>query len=438
MNRNESKPRVLILYYSSLRVCGVGTWVETLAHELNRRGWDTMVGLAWGRRFHDPCNFEEFRPGLKTIRMDGRTGTQAGRIQAVERVFDRVKPNVVILTCLDAPFEAMRRLRHRGRDFRFVVINHGNLPRQAACLLHNRDIIDLAVCVSRLSYRVMSRPAKGFALERIRHIPNAVPLPVTGIRKKTATHRIGYAGRLHDDKRAADMIPFFRNVVSRCPDAELWIAGQGDREREIRALVVEHPGRVKLFGILSLDELYRSFYPSLDCFVNFSPSEGWPLSIAEAMVHGVVPVVAAYRGIRVEGLIRDGQNGRVFPVADTGRAAELVLELFGQPERMQRLRQQAADDIAGNFTLDHFGESWVAALEHCLSFSPQLVRHRPESLARRGKFGLRETYLEALRRLLRKRVSHASAGEEWPHFICRDQALIHRITREMEAEEAAC
>ncbi len=222
--------RVLIVYQSALAACGVGTWVELLAAELGQCGWDVTVALAWGGTFHDPRRIERFRPGLKTVWMDGRTGTQEGRIRGVERAIHKVKPDVVILTLLDAAFEAVRRLRYGGETFRFIACNHNNFPQHAGCFIQNSDIIDLAACVGRVSAVALSSMPGGFSPERVRHIPNGIPFPTVPLDGRAeSTHRIGYAARLSGDpnKNAADLFPFFREVARRHHSAELWVAGEG-------------------------------------------------------------------------------------------------------------------------------------------------------------------------------------------------------------------
>jgi glycosyltransferase involved in cell wall biosynthesis len=435
----RSRRTVLVLYYSCSAVCGVGTWVECLSNELERRDWRVVVGLAWGRRFHDPRRVERQRPSLKTVWMDGRTGTEEGRVQAVERTIRSVRPDVVVLACLDSTFEAVRRLRREGMRFRFVATNHGNCPEQAASLMGQRDVVDMTVCVGKLSAEVMSIGGAGYALDRIRHISNPVPLPTAVPEAHRSPFRVGYAGRLDGEerKRVSDIGPFFEELSNRCPSAELWIAGNGPQEMEVRSMAGRFPGRVSCLGGLTRAELYERFYPLLDAYVNFSSNEGWGLSIAEAMAHGVVPVSSAFMGIRTEGLVHDGGNGLVFPVGDTNRAAVLVSDIFADPSRRSALSRRAAQDIREKYSPARFGDEWSRALAHCIDLPDLPPSSEPGSLMCRSRWGGREASLERIRRFLRRRVPHASAGEEWPHYRCKDRSLAERLAFEMKAIETA-
>ena len=432
--------KVLIIYQSSLAACGVGTWVEALAGELEQRQWDVTVGLAWGATFHDPRRVERFRPKLKTVWMDGRTGTEEGCIRGIERAIRQVKPDVVILTLIDAAFEAVRRLRYRGHNFRLIACNQNNFPQHAARFVQNRDVVDLAVCVGRVCADGLSRIPGGFSAERVRHIPNGIPIPESPPRDRTkATNRVGYAARLCGDpnKNASDLFPFFRALTRMHETAELWVAGEGELSAQVRLLEDEYPGRVKYFGRLSQADLYRNFYPHLDVFLNFAPYEGWPQSIAEAMAHGVIPVVSEYFGIHSEAVVRNNDTGEIFPVYDADRAAEIVAELLRDLERRRRMSENAAAEMRQGFSTEHLGQRWDQALNDALSL-PGLTRPpRPMSLDRRGRLGLKETAIETIRGWLGRRFVHQSAGEEWRNFHCLDERLVAQAAAALKEQEDA-
>ncbi|SDW04238.1 glycosyltransferase family 4 protein [Thiocapsa roseopersicina] len=429
--------RVLILYQSSTAACGVGTWIDALSATLHPQGWDVRVGLAWGRRFHDPSRVEVFRLGLQTLRMDGRSGTEESRIQAIERAIVATDPDVVLLTVLDSAFEAMRRVRYRGASCRLVAVNHGNLPILAASLLQNRDVIDQVVCVSRLSYQAIGGALEGFEPERVRHIPNAVDVPTLSRNKADHPMRIGYVGRLAEEKRAGDIEPFFRALHRRLPTVEMWVAGEGEHAPSMRLLAAEFPFSFRYFGELDRSVLERDFYPVLDLLVHFSAAEAWGFSIAEAMSYGVVPVTSKFLGLVSDGLVTEGETGLVFPVGDVPRAVELAVRLCSDTPLRERLSASAKTQIRDGFSLERFGERWAQTLNECLKLPALPVPARPSSLEVRGRFGLPGPQWERLRRLLRKRIPHASPGEEWPHFRCTDELILEQMREAFSASEGA-
>lgn len=429
------KRKVLILYPSASAACGIGTWVDAISLSLKEHSWDVTVGLAWGVKFHDPARVELFRPALKTIRMDGRTGTEEGRIQAIKRAVLAVEPDVVIVNVLDNAFEAARRLRYRGHKFRLIALNHGNLPGHAACLFQNRDVIDMAVCVSRLSYKAMAAQDGGFSPERLRHVANAVAIPGASSQARKHPFRVGYAGRLDTDKRGEDIVPFFTELHDHCPETQMWVAGKGKCEAEIQAIARTMPDHFRYFGELSKAELDSRFYQELDVLVHFSPSESWGYSIAEAMSFGVVPVTSAFRGVFTDGLVLKEKNALVFPVGDIAQAVELVAGLYESRETLKRMSQSASQHIADCFSLSLFGQAWSDLLNECLNMASLPSVSRPVSLDTRGPGGLPWPLWEKCRRLLGRSVTHASIGAEWPHYRCTDRVWLKRMKLALSAEE---
>jgi glycosyltransferase involved in cell wall biosynthesis len=342
---------------------------------------------------------------------------------------------VVLLTALDSGFEAVRRCRHRGDQFRLLVVNHGNLPEHAAALLQHRELIDRAVCVSALSYSAIAGYPGGFAPERLRHIPNAVAVPAAQRQRNPHPPRIGSVGRLATEKRAGDIAPFFRALHERLPAAQLWVAGHGEHSPAMLALEHAFPDCFRYFGELDRGALERDFYPAIDLLVHFSPSEAWSLTIAEAMSFGVVPVTSAFRGLAAYGPVIEGENALVFPIGDVTQAAEMAVRLCEDHGLRNRLSSAAEARIRHGFSLNDFGESWSRTLDECLRLPALPAPRRPASLDARGPLGLPWPLWERCRRALRRRVPHASLGEEWPHFRCTDVQLLSRMAAAYAAHD---
>lgn len=414
---SRDRPRLLLIYAPTLRVSGVGSFTAALARLMAEHGWEVTVGLAWGHTFHEPRLFEEEYPDIRTVRMDARTGSEEGRIQALCRTFTRVGPDVVLHSCLNSAFAAVRRLRAAGEGrFTFCVVNHGSFAEHAACLLGNRDVVDQVVCVSRWSRLALSSAGTALPEGRARHIPNTAATPTAPLRERAGRPpRIGYAGRLMPDKRFPDVVPFFRTVAGANPDVELWIAGDGPHADEARSLCGEFPGRVRYLGPVSREELYAGFYPEIDILVNFSAAEaGKSLAICEAMAHGVVPVVAAFTGIFLEEFAVPDRTALLFPTGDTGSAARLALALLDDRERLRAMATEVRDLMAREYPEERFARQWAETLR---LFLDQTWTDPPLSAGDRSVS--LERVRERLRRLLRRRFPHRNPGGEWPHFSCR-------------------
>lgn len=426
--------KVLITYSPTLDVCGIGSFTRTLYGQLERKGWVATVALAWGQVFNDPRRFEALNAGIRTVRMDGRTGSEEGRIKAIARAIEKVNPSLVIHNNLNSGFEAVRRLRSKGMFFPLVVLNHGALPEHAACLLANQDVIDHVVCVNRLSSLVMSSVADGFPPERIHYIPNAVPGPTSASKRSTnQIKRVGYAGRLVEDKGFQDIFPFFRSLAKLDSFIELWVAGEGPLAAELKALGEEFPGRVKYLGNVTGDTLYRDFYPAIDILIHFSSSEGWSLTMGEAMANGVVPVTSAFRGVYTEALLREGYNALLFPIGDSDSASRIVFELLRNEEKLNEMSRRASEVILTEFTLEHFGDNWSSELSRFVEdYSTSRQSQKQNIYIKKSN---RESYKEMARQLLRRRFHHQFATEEWPTYQSIDKQVVIKVEEKMNELE---
>jgi len=123
--------------------------------------------------------------------------------------------------------------------------------------------------------------------------------------------RIGFAGRLVDNKGVAILLEAARILRARGIAFELRIAGSGPQEPALRALATraDLDDRVAFLG--SVADM-ASFYRSIDTVVAPSICEAFGLTSIEAAAFGAVPLVA-----RVDGLaetVRDGETGFSLPV----------------------------------------------------------------------------------------------------------------------------
>ena len=84
------------------------------------------------------------------------------------------------------------------------------------------------------------------------------------------------------------------------------------------------------------------WYVLADAAVSSSRKEGLPFNIMEAMYCGL-PVVASVAKGHLD-LIRDGENGLLYPYGDADTCARCILRLLTEPEFAQNIGRQAAED----------------------------------------------------------------------------------------------
>jgi glycosyltransferase involved in cell wall biosynthesis len=189
---------------------------------------------------------------------------------------------------------------------------------------------------------------RGVAESRIRQIPNAVDTerfhPVTAAQKRELRERLGlptdktvliFSGRLSRAKGLPLLVEAWPALLERHPDLYLVIVGSGklsfdDCEDSIREFVRARQlsDSVKFAG--ESDRVYQ-YLQAADLFVFPTEYEGFSLALVEALACAM-PVVVTAVGAAPD-LIRQGQNGFLFPPKD---AAALLAALLGALDQRQR------------------------------------------------------------------------------------------------------
>jgi glycosyltransferase involved in cell wall biosynthesis len=174
--------------------------------------------------------------------------------------------------------------------------------------------------------------------ERLRalapHGPEVVTIPYGIEVPSQPAHRIGpvarppvllYVGRLDQrQKRVHDIPEFVRELDRRLPDYRLVIVGDGDEREALEAALAFAGPRVTFTGSVDRGQVLKH-YQKAHYLLLFSNFEGLPLALLEGMAYGVVPVVTDIpSGVRQ--VLRDGDNGYLFPVGAPSAAARLVAE----------------------------------------------------------------------------------------------------------------
>lgn len=160
--------------------------------------------------------------------------------------------------------------------------------------------------------------------------------------------RLGFLGRVIPVKGIGVLLRAFRQVSGH---AELHVHGALQGQGEFLAALGGHDARIRFHGSYENDAV-PGLLARLDAVV--VPSlwrENSPLVIHEARLAGL-PVMATDAGGMAE-LVRDGQDGYLFPMGDEAALARLLQDVVDDPARLGRLAvdgsavRDIADDAAG-------------------------------------------------------------------------------------------
>ncbi|MDP5181829.1 glycosyltransferase [Blastococcus sp. BMG 814] len=220
----------------------------------------------------------------------------------------------------------------RGRSVRARVLHGlGGAPERGA--LRRAEAV---IVLTARTARALARD--GVAPGRISIIPSGFDPalfadPGADVLPGVGRPRIGYVGRLADQKRADVLVRAFGRMAER---ASLVLVGDGPERDRVRRLVAGSPAaeRITMAGFVD-HAAVPAVLSSLDVLVLPSAYEEMGSVLVEAMASGL-PVVASDVG-GIPEVVRDGETGLLVPPGDVDALAAALDRLVADEPLRSRL-----------------------------------------------------------------------------------------------------
>jgi glycosyltransferase involved in cell wall biosynthesis len=417
----RSTPRLLICTPSHSTQGGVEQIIENLAHGLPARGFEVVVGLAKGLRFHAPAAYRARFPDLQTIEIDGTGGTRRARVAAIRKVIKRTSPELVLIARMFDVYPAVAGLKSEGFRTRLTVTIDAYESEYVSDIARYSESVDYCVTSGQLIRDAVVALAR-LPPDRVVSIPGGIKPPHHARRPRQPGDplRIAYVGRLaQTQKRALDLIPFLTGLRDAGIPFTCSVAGAGPDEEMLKQEIemAGLAGRVSFRGWLPLSELYSVVYPETDVLIHFAEWEGITIAPREAMAHGVVPVISEFTGLAREGIFIDSENSLTFPIGDIGKAVSQTGRLFHEHDLHTRLSRAASDPPQGDRSFEGALDAWSLAFHRAIDLPSRVAPRPPVLPGPEGRLGrLPSGLAESFRRLSGKVPLHRDPGAEWPHW----------------------
>lgn len=192
-------------------------------------------------------------------------------------------------------------------------------------------------------------------MQNIQVIPNSVTKPHQ-IKQNYSdrVQQIVSIGRLCPFKGFDTLIHSFANLVVYYPKLSLTIYGEGVERLNLERLIKNLDLEKKIY-LPGTTTFVQEVLMKADLFVFPSHYEGFPNALSEAMAIGL-PVIASRCSGNVD-VVRDGIDGRFFPIGDVERLTTIALELISDPVQRQALGM-AASKISARFNTECILSQW--------------------------------------------------------------------------------
>jgi len=437
--------KLLICTQSHALTGGVEHIVNDLCRELPGRGWDALLGLGKGYQFNDVTRYRNTYPDIPIVAIDGTKGTRQSRIESLVSVIQRVKPEIVLSARLFDAYIAVNRIKKRNPGLRFAVTVQTYEPCYFYDMRVFRKMVDLCITSGNMIKHGLIHTSQ-LPENRVINIPGGVRLPETAVRTRPRLpdqpFRIGYIGRLEQEqKRIFDLIPFLKKMDELCFPYIVDIVGRGPDGDVLKTKARKwvKSGVVVFHGWQKRSDLYSRFYPVSDCLIHFAHTEGVTIAPREAMVHGVVPVISEFIGLKTEGHFIHNMNALTFPVGDIDAAVSHIRTLITQPGVLQRLSSTAMRSQKGVYTHKGSMDAWAHAFDECMLRPPLAgIKIKMASIpdGRLAGYGFPPWLAQRIRNMFGKKFVHPDPGSEWPTqsgwMTAKDQTAILQFAQRYE------
>jgi glycosyltransferase involved in cell wall biosynthesis len=342
---------------------GIHEQLQALARHIDKTQFEISICIL-GKRYEEiGRRFDELK--VKVYYLDAEALQNPLLIVKLLKLFRAVRPDIVQTYCLNPNvFGGIA-----ARWARVPVVIAGELTRndQAPSGLQrfrdkllnpvNNLISDRASCRIFVSEAVKLNWTGNRPSRRHRVIYPAYNVQrYEGSRSEKARNSqvIGIVARLSAEKRHIDLLCAMPLILEEVPDARLRVIGDGPLRIELKAkaAAIGIRDKVEFVGYVenSFVELNK-----LSVFVLPSRSEGFPISILEAMASGL-PVVATQVGGIPEQVL-DGQTGILVSPYQPAQIANAVVRLLKNPGVATEMGEKGKARVAEFFNVTRFVDS---------------------------------------------------------------------------------
>ena len=151
------------------------------------------------------------------------------------------------------------------------------------------------------------------------------------------------------------MIEIAKAVKEKTKYIKFHLAGEGPERAKLQDLIQQY-GLNETFVLQGHIEDMLPFYRSLDLYLNTSVHEGIPMSILEAMAHGL-PVVAPNVG-GIGEVVDNGKDGYLIETRDPEVFAEKCFLLYENKQLRRRMARAAREKIVKSFSVENMAAQY--------------------------------------------------------------------------------
>jgi GalNAc-alpha-(1->4)-GalNAc-alpha-(1->3)-diNAcBac-PP-undecaprenol alpha-1,4-N-acetyl-D-galactosaminyltransferase len=361
---NESDRRTVLLVIGSLQGGGAERQISDMANYWVAKDWNVILATWSGPEVADfyPLDTLVLRVYL-SVRAKGAIGqsrirANLGRVARLRRLLISARPGVVLSFMTEG--NVLTILAGVGLNLR-VVVSERTQPALHHGLPWTWRILRRGLYAWADAVVAQTQDAAHWLERNCRTVVTVIPNALRRLPEPSGERRasIVAVGRLSREKGFDVLLRAFARIAPTFGDWSLTIIGEGEERQSLTRLCGELllNDRVEFVG-QSSDIV--AWMARAGLVVQPSRFEGFPNVVLEGMGLGAA-VISANCPSGPSDMIEDRVNGRLVPVDDVDKLAEVMTELISCPEERARLGR-AASSVRERYRQDIVMDRWEACL----------------------------------------------------------------------------
>ncbi|MGI8959784.1 MAG: glycosyltransferase family 4 protein [Bryobacteraceae bacterium] len=356
---SEARQR-LVLVSGGIPLGGSTTFLLNLAGELVRRNVPVLVVSLE----HSNPHAEDFHArGIPLHCEDERVKVFEDRLASALQAVRRFEPTAVVACLGPSSYEMLRYLP--AGILRLGMIQ-SDFPENYPPFVPYVPFLDGMIAVSRqIERNLCSHPRFGTISTHC--LPYGVAMPNSGCGSSCALTtteplRVLYLGRLSNPQKRVRLFPDVLEQLRKAAIPMEWtIAGDGPERAWLEENMKGDANvRVRFVGALQYKEVPRILEQN-DVFLLMSDAEGLPISLLEAMAHGLVPVVSDLASGVSE--VTDAQCAMLVPTQKTAGYAEAIIWLSQHRLELSKMSAHAVEKVRNTNSVEAMTDRWIEVLD---------------------------------------------------------------------------
>lgn len=399
MSKNNSLNLLIFASGQLDSIGGVQRSYQVLTKHLVERGWDiTLCGF--GKSLEGKVSSVDLAyplpSSVEIINLRGKASFN--KLVASLR---RISPDVVLVVN-SAPRSLLFMGAAKYLDLPVVYSMRGSTEYCLKYLWPCREVFNLSFKVADVAHLLMPSYQEMLApeeLTKVVTIPSQIEPATSYASPEQANennrYKVLYSGRLSFEKQIHHLIDAFALLAHNFPDWDLQIIGNGPLEEKLKdqAKRTDLGERIEWLSVDNTEAMYQ-LYPKAHLKVLPSEYEGCPMSLREAMAHGL-PVIAYDTCTGSNEIIEHGVDGLL---ASSDKPVEgllnAMIELMSDPMRRVEMGKRGIQK-ATQYLPEPINQKWEQLLLLAISQKKEAIPDSSkkkeikllENLAVEGTFG---------------------------------------------------